>query len=104
MTRSPASLLAKEGRIRATALFAIVAAVAFWFVAALLTHLAGERTLRDGLLHPTRADIWVRVLVPTLLVLLYRARIDGSRLHLISSALETAPGDPGPVEEDEERG
>ncbi len=91
MTRSPASLLAKEGRIRATALFAIVAAVAFWFVAALLTHLAGERTLRDGLLHPTRADIWVRVLVPTLLVLLYRARIDGRRLHLLSSALETAP-------------
>jgi len=91
MTRSPASLLAKGHRIRSTALFAILAAVAFWFVAPLLTHLAGERTLRDGLLDPTRADIWVRLLVPTLLVLLYRATIDRSRLHLLSSALAAAP-------------
>ena len=91
MTRSPASLLAKGHRIRSTALFAILASVAFWFVAALLTHLAGERTLRDGLLDPTRADIWVRLLVPTLLVLLYRAMIDRRRLYLLSSALAAAP-------------
>ncbi len=91
MTRSPASLLAKEGRIRAIAVFAIVALVAFWILDALVTHLAGEGTFGDGLLRPTRPDIWVRLVVPTLLVLLYVARVDRRRLHLLSSALAAAP-------------
>ncbi len=92
MSGPSASLLARGNSIRSTALVALAAAVAYWVLDALVaSEIAGERTFRDSLLDPTHADVWTRVLVPALLVLLYRARLARRRLHLLSSALATAP-------------
>ncbi len=92
MSATPARLLAQGIRARSTVLVALAAAVAFWVLDPLVeAWILGERTFREGLLHPSRADVWIRLLVTILVVLLYRSAHSRRRLRLFSSALATAP-------------
>ena len=53
--------------------------------------LAGDRTFLDELLRPALREVWIRLLVAALAVLLWRARLARRRFHLLWSALDAAP-------------
>jgi PAS domain S-box-containing protein len=92
VSATSASLLAQGIRARSTVLVALAALVAFWVLDPLVeAWILGERTFREGVLHPSRADVWIRILVAILVVVLYRSAQSRRRLHLFSSALATAP-------------
>jgi PAS domain S-box-containing protein len=59
--------------------------------ALVVSAISAERALGDALLHPTRTEIWTRIVVTVLLVLLYRSGAARRRLYLLSSALAKAP-------------
>jgi PAS domain S-box-containing protein len=91
MPRSPLPLLSLERRARQTALVALVAGAAFWVLDSAVDALLSPGSFRDELLTPSRPEVWIRLLVTVLVVLLWRARLARSRFHLLWSALEAAP-------------
>jgi PAS domain S-box-containing protein len=91
MTASPATLLAPGSRAWSTAAVAVLAGAGFWLVdAATDCLLDPDRTFLDELLRPSRLEIWVRLLVTVLLVVLWRSHLATRRLHLFRAALATA--------------
>jgi len=94
MSRSIAPLLALEApaRARQTALVALASGVVFWVLdTAIDWRLTGGADFWGELLRPRLAEIWIRVLVTSLIVLLWRARLARRRFHLLWSALAAAP-------------
>ena len=65
---------------------------AFWVLdAAVDTLLVRGADFSDELFTPSPAEVWVRLLVTALAVLLWRARLARRRFHLLWSALDAAP-------------
>jgi PAS domain S-box-containing protein len=79
-------------RARATAAVAVAAGAAVWVCDALVDAVVlDERSFADELLRPGARELWIRVLVTTCVVLLWRARLHRQRMRLFSSALAAAP-------------
>jgi len=79
-------------RPRRSALFAAAGVLGVWVVDAFVDSvLLGDRTFAEHLLSPTPAEVWLRLLVAALAVLLYRSRAAARQLRLLSSALATSP-------------
>ncbi len=94
MPTSIEPLLAEERavRVRATAAVAAIALAGFWVVdSAIDLVLVGDRTFLDELVRPGAREVWIRLLVAALAVLLWRARLARRRFHLLWSALDAAP-------------
>ncbi len=94
MAWSVASLLHEErrGRAQAAAGIGAIALAGFWIVDALCDSLLlGERALLDELIRPTWPEIWMRLLVGALIVLLYLDRRARAKLRLLSFVLDEAP-------------
>jgi PAS domain S-box-containing protein len=94
MRLSTAALLSERPRERAgrIALVAAAALVGFWIVdAATDAFLLERRGWIAALLHPTPSELWMRLLVGALIVVVYVLRQERARLHLLSSAIAEAP-------------
>ena len=94
MRSSTVALLSERPRDRARriALVAAAALVGFWIVdAATDAFLLERRGWIAALLHPTPSELWMRLLVGALIVVVYVLRQERARLHLLSSAIAEAP-------------
>ncbi len=89
---TPLLALEAPARLRQTALVAVASGVSFWTLdAGINALLTPEADFWGQLLRLKPAEIWVRVLVTALVVLLWRARLARRRFHLLWSALAAAP-------------
>jgi PAS domain S-box-containing protein len=79
--------------VRAIAIVFATAALASWLVDGVIAWASSgrDRSFADALLRPTFVELWTRLLVAVLLVLLHRFGSARHRLHLLSSALAKAP-------------
>lgn len=94
MRSSPVALLSERPRERAgrIALVAAVALAGFWIVDAAIDAVVLERRgWIVELLHPTPSELFMRVLVAALIVVVFVLRQESARLHLLSSAVAEAP-------------
>jgi PAS domain S-box-containing protein len=77
---------------RIVVLATVVLGVAFWLGDAVVDHaLSRGATFLDEVLHPSAAEIWVRLLVTVLLVGLYVGSRSRARLRLLNATLDEAP-------------
>jgi PAS domain S-box-containing protein len=90
MSESPARALARES-VGTSASVVAAAAAAAWIVDALIHSLTSEEPVVEAMFHPTAADLWTRLLLLVLLVLVHRLGSTRHRLYLLSSALASAP-------------
>jgi PAS domain S-box-containing protein len=78
--------------VRRLVVVTAIAFVGFWIADSFIdTMLHHETKWIDELIRARGAEIWIRLLVTALVVVIYRARRARARLHLISSALAEAP-------------
>lgn len=83
---------ARAARARTVARVAAITLPAFWIIDSVIgSALSGGYSALERILHPTAVEVWIRVLVTALVVLLYRVRQTTARLRLLSSALAAAP-------------
>ncbi len=88
-----ASLLGEDrgARARWVALVAAVGGVAFWLADSAVDALLSGETFAREILHPSWPEVWTRLLVTTLIVLLLLHGQQRARLHLLSSVVAAAP-------------
>lgn len=94
MRSSTVALLSERPRDRAArvALVAVAALVGFWIVdAATDAFILERRGWGSAFLHPELSELWMRVLVAALIVVVFVLRQEKARLYLISSAIAEAP-------------
>jgi PAS domain S-box-containing protein len=93
MSDSTAALVDEvpSGRGRSLARVAAIALLVFWVVDSFIDSALSGGHVLARILHPTAVEVWIRILVTALLVLLYRLWQTTARLRLLSSALAAAP-------------
>ena len=95
MTRGPIDRLLNQepsARGRATAGVAAITLVLFWVAASAIdTLLEARRGYVQELFSPSPREIWIRLLVTALVVLLWRARLARRRFRLVWAAIAAAP-------------
>jgi PAS domain S-box-containing protein len=85
-----ASLLAQPSRAHKAA--AVVAALAIaWVVDSSMDTLLRGDPFAEEFLRPGPVELYVRIVLAALLLLLYRQTLNARRMHLLSSALAAAP-------------
>ncbi len=79
-----------EARVAAVAVVVVVVAV--WIVdAAVDVAISRRASFADELLRPPGVEIWIRILVATVLAALYLDRRSAARLRLLTATLDAAP-------------
>jgi PAS domain S-box-containing protein len=94
MRSSTVALLSERPRDRAAriAIVAVAALVGFWIVdAATDAFILERRGWVSALLRPTPSELWLRLLVAALIVVVFVLRQEKARQHLLSAAIAEAP-------------
>ncbi len=82
----------REARLRRMALVAAVALAGVWIFDSFIDSFAlRETTFTGALFRPPWKEVWIRLLAPVVILVLYESRRTVARLHIFSSALAEAP-------------